>query len=968
MKTSSKILLLCGILLHLFLGLRVGKQFSALEQERQVARLKSLLTREVNTGTMERFAHDILKEVGRRCFGRRGNELDFRRIFGVVKRKYGIRHAAMGFYDRNDQLIWASSPNSPDFQALSDKMRFDEKRKLGLFPPHWRIDHILQKPHIHGFWKTDMQQIPEVIGGILLVLHSGEVTPLKVISHNLRKLRRRGFQVDLWDSLRSKLIFNTLKMTPKQLQRQMQSAFFVPDFQPVWEKNRLVFIPFQEKVVGIGWVSPGKPIIPLEASLLLMLWLGWVFHAGYGKCVFTLRTFLSFSFGLAAGVPLLLALVFWLYFSQKRIESLLSETFQDMEKTLIQIDDSLSQEVQSRKTYFTGLLPDKVDNEADVKHLLDRLKQEEFSRRFDNFLVFTSEGTSLRDFSDLPQTLRYWFFANKNQKRHEIQKLLNQGRTYSSKDLELLLSGVEYSEDLTRYWSHKTSLEQAEKVKSGLGAITRILIDRYNGTLSLGPVANEKKGALAMGAAMDSQTGDLIQLAYSSLGKMVKLEIEPFASYSFFELLKNSQGKATHGLIAMQDMRTLYSEFWRKFFSFHAPKLRAYKFFADSSLGIISFPTTREKTAFPEIQHLLAPPRRVFSSVYKTAKGKILVSALACRQVGSYFLVGVKSWKPIRDKEQGLLLSLGLILGFMGFLIWGIVQRLFWGIILPTQALLTGIAAMERKDFEHRIPLSNGDEWDEIAQAFNAALVSMEEMEVAALIQTRLLPSGPIHTPAAIFQGQNHMTSKVGGDYFDAFVSEDQNLFFAIGDVTGHGVSAALVVGMAKAAFQMFFHLGVRSPQEMMTHINKRFYRQFHNKIHMTFQIGCLKPDGLLLLCNAGHPFPFVLTSTRNLIPKKFPSPPLGFREKTCFKEVSWQMNPGDTLFLYSDGIFEQTDPFGECYGFARFETSLRKIFGKAPLGMMETVQRDLSDFSGAAAWGDDVTMAVLQLKAIPDC
>jgi sigma-B regulation protein RsbU (phosphoserine phosphatase) len=157
----------------------------------------------------------------------------------------------------------------------------------------------------------------------------------------------------------------------------------------------------------------------------------------------------------------------------------------------------------------------------------------------------------------------------------------------------------------------------------------------------------------------------------------------------------------------------------------------------------------------------------------------------------------------------------------------------------------------------------------------------------------------------------------IGGDYFDYFLQDGNLLFGLVGDVSGHGVSAALIMGMAKHAFASSTS-GDINLVETLSSFNKFLLSNIKRKKMMTLFFYCVNLDtNELEYANAGHNYPlWYHRSSKNVDCIEMDSFPLGIRAKATYKSKKISMEKGDCLLMYTDGLIEATNAAGEVLGF----------------------------------------------------
>src|SRR6266508_1717252 len=236
-----------------------------------------------------------------------------------------------------------------------------------------------------------------------------------------------------------------------------------------------------------------------------------------------------------------------------------------------------------------------------------------------------------------------------------------------------------------------------------------------------------------------------------------------------------------------------------------------------------------------------------------------------------------------------------------------------------------------------------------------------QELKVAAAIQQSLLPvanrEGAFFSTAAA----SIACRAVGGDFFD-YVDLPTNRFgFIVGDVAGKGSPAALlaaaVLGMfsAEATYQA-------SAAPLMTRLNHGLFRRAIEARFLTSFYGMLGPDGKLTYCNAGHNAPLLVTASgiRRL---ETSGVVLGLFEHATFEQETVQLQPGDLIVVFSDGVSEAMNEEGEEYTDERLIACVSKHVGEAPQQVLDALFADVKVFCGDATQSDDVTAVLVRYK-----
>lgn len=252
------------------------------------------------------------------------------------------------------------------------------------------------------------------------------------------------------------------------------------------------------------------------------------------------------------------------------------------------------------------------------------------------------------------------------------------------------------------------------------------------------------------------------------------------------------------------------------------------------------------------------------------------------------------------------------------------------------------------------------------AQLFNTLqLLSAritEEVERASKIQRDLLPPSEFTTGDISISAGVTTSSEIGGDFYDYFPLGDGRLGLVVADVSGHGVQAGMVTTAAKASLHSLIGKGVTTPADLLYGMNNAILATAHQSLLMTCLIIIIDPArDEVILANAGHNFPYVIRrgGTCPEMIQDVAGYPLGFEENCSYPEMTCAFDPGDTLFLYSDGIVECTNPAGEDFGYERMERVLTKTGEYSPAEILDQLRMSAELFSGSSAFEDDVTLLV---------
>lgn len=242
------------------------------------------------------------------------------------------------------------------------------------------------------------------------------------------------------------------------------------------------------------------------------------------------------------------------------------------------------------------------------------------------------------------------------------------------------------------------------------------------------------------------------------------------------------------------------------------------------------------------------------------------------------------------------------------------------------------------------------------------------ELNVATQIQADMLPSifpaFPDRREIDIFATMNP-AKEVGGDFYDFFMVDDSHLAIVVADVSGKGVPAALFMVIGKTLIKDHTTPG-RDLGEVFTEVNDLLCESNNEGLFITAFEGVLDlVTGEFRFVNAGHEIPFICKKDGVYEPYKIRA---GFvlagMEGMRYKCGSMQLEPGDRIFQYTDGVTEATNKANELYGMERLQKVLCKNASLIPSELLPKVKEDIDEFVGDAPQFDDITMLCLEYKA----
>lgn len=234
------------------------------------------------------------------------------------------------------------------------------------------------------------------------------------------------------------------------------------------------------------------------------------------------------------------------------------------------------------------------------------------------------------------------------------------------------------------------------------------------------------------------------------------------------------------------------------------------------------------------------------------------------------------------------------------------------------------------------------------------------ELQLGREIQSRLFPAPPSDVFETEITALCQPCFEVGGDYYDFIELPDGDLAVTIGDVSGKGVAAALIMSSVQAALRVAAPIENDLPM-LVARLNGLLYRMARGRKYATFFFGRYDPaSGVLRYVNAGHNPPFIC-SNGDMTPLNSTGKPIGILPDSTYEESVAEIPRGATLFLYTDGLNEANDPNEDEFGMERLEELLQGASAYALSEIPTRVIDAITAFENGTHASDDKTLVVLR-------
>jgi len=302
----------------------------------------------------------------------------------------------------------------------------------------------------------------------------------------------------------------------------------------------------------------------------------------------------------------------------------------------------------------------------------------------------------------------------------------------------------------------------------------------------------------------------------------------------------------------------------------------------------------------------------------------------------------------------------------------------------PIKRLTKGVALIELGNLDMKIDIKSNDEIGQLAGTFNKMTNDLKksiekndrereekkrittELAIAKAIQASLLPNSfaafPDRNEFEIFADMTP-AKEVGGDFYDFFLIDNDNLAVVIADVSGKGIPASLFMVRTRTLINNFS--SGKSPKEVLEFVNNKLFANNDACIFVTAIFGIYNiSKGRFNFVNAGHNPP-LLKKKEGLFEyvKKEPQIVLAVMKDVKYKEEEIILEKGDTLYFYTDGVTEAMNSGNELFGEDRLKDALNKYRSSFPNDLIYNIKDEVDSFAAGTEQSDDIAMVALRIN-----
>jgi sigma-B regulation protein RsbU (phosphoserine phosphatase) len=238
-----------------------------------------------------------------------------------------------------------------------------------------------------------------------------------------------------------------------------------------------------------------------------------------------------------------------------------------------------------------------------------------------------------------------------------------------------------------------------------------------------------------------------------------------------------------------------------------------------------------------------------------------------------------------------------------------------------------------------------------------------EELRLASQVQRSLLPP-PFAHPRLDVAREYIPVREIGGDYYDLVPLGEDRLAFALGDVMGKGVPAALLAANLKACLRAHLQSAEVTPADLIARVNRLFWEVTPRGLFASLFFGVMDLSrGVLEFVNAGHDHPFLARADGTMRDLEEGGTVLGLLEDSRYQRGAVALDAGDVLVLFSDGLTDRSNGEGDLFGVLRLKEAVRRNRGSGARLLLYSLLGEVQGFSAGEPAEDDMTLIVARLR-----
>ena len=344
-----------------------------------------------------------------------------------------------------------------------------------------------------------------------------------------------------------------------------------------------------------------------------------------------------------------------------------------------------------------------------------------------------------------------------------------------------------------------------------------------------------------------------------------------------------------------------------------------------------------------------------------------------------YYIVSVMPDNEIILERDSSLRVMGIMEILLFIVLFAVIFLLVKSMVLDNLGQVnSSLSRITKGDLDEVVDVRSNAEFSDLSDDINSTVSTLkqyiaaaaaridEELALAKKIQESVLPSifppYPERTEFSLFAAMD-TAKEVGGDFYDFYLLDEKRLAFLIADVSGKGIPAAMFMMTAKTVLHDHAERG-DAPQDIFIHANAALCEGNDAQMFLTAWMGFLETDtGLVRFVNAGHNAPVLIRKGKASFVQQKSNLMLAIMEGMRYREQQLQLEPGDILYIYTDGVTEAIAPGEKMFGNDRLLELLSDDFGTGDAAcrkICETVRQTLERFAQGEPQFDDITQVCL--------
>jgi phosphoserine phosphatase RsbU/P len=384
-----------------------------------------------------------------------------------------------------------------------------------------------------------------------------------------------------------------------------------------------------------------------------------------------------------------------------------------------------------------------------------------------------------------------------------------------------------------------------------------------------------------------------------------------------------------------------------------------------------------------EIGWIGSVPTYLWDKPSETPEGKAVLEVKSRPSMIVDVIFAASSPDLIQNALPGLLLGFGILFLIVELIALMIGVSMTRTMTSAVHELYEGTRRVQDGDFSRRIPVKGNDQLAELGQSFNRMTENVQhlltvakekerlqsEIEIAREVQGQLYPKQMPPCKSLRLKAFNQPARMVSGDYFDYDGLANNHLSFALGDVAGKGISAALLMAALQSSVRAQWSHSMQRPvgeaagcppistSKLVCELNLQLYKNTAPEKYATFFLGLYDPvEAMLTYTNAGH-LPPLLFRKGEVTRLEIDGTVVGAFPFADYGESKLKLESGDLLLCYTDGISEPENAYGEMYGEERLIEVVQRNIHKTDDQLVEAIMESVLQWTGSPELQDDMTM-----------